>query len=256
MPFPTDPAFYAAGLAATFAMAMAKGAFGGGLAIIGIPIMALATPPVDAAIIVAPLVMFMDVFAVSAFGPKHWSTPDLKWLVPAMVAGIGLGWLLFVAVDPRWVALIISSITLAFVTHFFLRGRNAPAAQHPASPPLAVAAGLTSGFTTFVAHAGGPPIAMYLLRRGLDKTTFAATNVAVFLAGNLVKLVPYLLLGFARPHTLWAALALSPIVPIGVYAGRALHDRLTQRTLFFWCYLFLAAAALKLFIDSVRALLA
>jgi uncharacterized membrane protein YfcA len=255
MPFPGDPLFYAAGFAATFVMAMAKGAFGGGLAIIGIPILALAAPPLDAAIIVAPLITFMDVFAVGAFGPKHWSIPDLKWLLPALVVGIGLGWLMFVAVDSRWVTLVISVVTLGFTAHYFLKGRSAPPANAPTSPPLAIAAGLASGFTTFVAHAGGPPIAMYLLRRGLDKTKFAATNVAVFMAGNLVKLIPYAILGLSRPHALWAALALSPIVPVGVYAGRALHDRLTRETLFFWCYLFLGLAALKLFIDTVRALM-
>jgi uncharacterized membrane protein YfcA len=256
MPFPTDPLFYAAGLTATFLMAFAKGAFGGGLAILGIPLLALAAPPLDAAIIVAPLVSFMDVFAMGAFGPKHWSKPDLKWLLPALVVGVGLGWLVFVLVDARWVALTIAAVTLAFTAQWFLKGRRAPPSNKPPSFPLATLAGLASGFTTFIAHAGGPPVAMYLLRRGLDKTSYAATTVAVFTLGNMVKLVPYLALGFARPHALWAALALAPIVPFGVWAGQAAHHRLSQQRLFFWCYVLLTAAALKLLYDSAKALFA
>ena len=50
-----------------------KGAFGGGLAIIGVPVMALVIDPITAAIIFAPLVVFMDLFALRAFPPSTWS---------------------------------------------------------------------------------------------------------------------------------------------------------------------------------------
>ena len=45
-----------------------------------------------------------------------------------------------------------------------------------------VTAGLVAGFTSFVSHAGGPPAAVYLLSRKLDKTAFQATTVIVVLA--------------------------------------------------------------------------
>jgi uncharacterized protein len=251
---PTDPVFYLVGLPTVFLIALSKGAFGGGLAILGIPLLSLVMSPLDAAIVVAPLVSFMDLFALGSFGPRTWSKRDLVWLMPCLVLGIGIGYLFFTRVDPHLVAASIAAVTLLFTAHWFLLGRRAKPSRMSVSPPLAILAGTVSGFTTFVAHSGGPPVNMYLLRRGLDKTTYAGTNLAIFTLGNLVKLVPYGVLAYAKPSTLIAAASLAPIVPIGVWAGVYLHRRLEQNRLYFWCYLLLAAAAAKLLFDALRAL--
>jgi uncharacterized membrane protein YfcA len=249
-----DPLLYLVGLPTVFLMAASKGAFGGGLAILGVPLLSLTMSPIEAAIVVAPLVSLMDAFALGSFGPKTWSRPDLSWLVPGLLAGIAAGYAFFAYVDPRFVHLGIAAIALAFTADFFLRTRGAPAAERPASPALALLAGTVSGFTTFVAHAGGPPVAMYLLRRGLHKSIYAGTTLAIFTLGNLVKLVPYGILIWAQPRTLAVAAVLSPAVPLGVWAGQWLHHRLDQQRLFFWCYLLLAAAGAKLLFDAVRSL--
>jgi uncharacterized membrane protein YfcA len=253
---PADPIFYLVGLPTIFLIAVGKGAFGGGLATLGIPLLSLVMMPIEAAIVVAPLVSLMDAFALGRYGPRTWSKPDLLWLLPSLVVGIGLGYLFFTRVDPHLVAVAIAAITLAFTGDWFLRGRKAPARNLPVSPPLAFAAGTASGFTTFVAHAGGPPVAMYLLRRGLHKSVYAGTTIAIFTLGNAIKLVPYGILAFARPSTIWAALALAPAVPFGVWTGKYLHDRLEQNRLFFWCYILLLFAAGKLLFDGLRNLLA
>jgi uncharacterized protein len=252
---PADPWFYAVGLLTTFLMAASKGAFGGGLAIIGVPMLALVTDPIAAAIIVAPLVAFMDLFALRAFPPSTWSRPDLRWLVVGLLIGLALGWTFFTVVDKRIVILVIAVVTLAFTLRWFLKDRVAPPPPHGVLPVRAVALAVMSGFTTFIAHAGGPPVAMYLLGRRLDKTVFAGTTVAVFMLGNFIKLGPFLLLGLERPQALAAALAFAPVVPFGVWIGKALHDRMDQQRLYFWCYVLLLAAGLKLLFDAVSALL-
>ena len=252
----SDPLFYLVGLPTVFVMAMSKGAFGGGLAIVGVPMLSLVMSPIEAAIVVAPLVSFMDVFALRSFGPKTWSKPDLTWLVPGLLAGIALGYAFFTLVDARFVTLGIGLVTAAFAADYFLRAMHRPDGARPVSRPLALVAGLASGFTTFIAHAGGPPVQMYLLRRGLAKAVYAGTNLALFTLGNFVKLIPYGLLIWAQPSTLGAALLLAPAVPVGVWAGKWLHDRLEQRRLFFWCYVLLSLAAAKLLYDAARALLA
>jgi uncharacterized membrane protein YfcA len=249
----TDPLFYLVGIPTVLIMSLSKGAFGGGLAIVGVPFLSLVMSPIEAAIVVAPLVSFMDIFALNTFGPKTWSKPDLYWLVPGLLVGIALGYAFFALVDARLVNLGIGAITLAFTAEYFLRGRAAPPGRLPPLPSLALLAGTTSGFTTFVAHAGGPPAQMYLLSRGLNKTVFAGTNLALFTLGNFVKLFPYGLLAWAQPRTLLAALLLAPAVPVGVWAGVWLHHRLDQGRLFFWCYVILAFAAAKLLFDAARA---
>lgn len=252
---PSEPLFYIVGWVTTLLIAIGKSAFGGGLAILGIPLLAIVADPLDAAIMVAALVSLMDILAIQRFGSATWSKPDLAWLLPGLVFGIGVGWLVFVRVDPRLVTLAIGLITLGFTAHWFLKGRTAPPGRGPVSPPLALLAGAASGFTTFVAHAGGPPVAIYLLRRGLAKGVFVGTTIALFTLANWLKLPPYLALGLGRPGALWGALALAPAVPIGIWFGRIAHDRLDQRRLFLWCHGLLAIAAAKLTVDAGLALL-
>jgi uncharacterized membrane protein YfcA len=250
----TDPLFYLVGIPTVFVMALSKGAFGGGLAIIGVPLLSLVMSPIEAAIVVAPLVSFMDIFALNSFGPKTWSKPDLTWLVPGLLVGIAVGYVFFALVDARLVTLAIGAVTIAFALDYFLRGMRRPESTRPVSPPLGLLAGLASGFTTFIAHAGGPPTQMYLLYRGLNKTLYAGTNLALFTLGNFVKLLPYGLLAWAQPRTMLAAALLAPAVPVGVWAGKWLHDRLEQRRLYFWCYVLLALAAAKMLFDAIRDL--
>jgi uncharacterized membrane protein YfcA len=250
---PADPLFYAVGFATVLIISVSKGAFGGGLAIVGVPLLSLVMSPIDAAIVIAPLVSFMDFFAFGSFGRNAISKPDLKWLAPGLLGGIALGYVFFVYVDPRMVAAGIGAITVIFALDYFLRGRKTERVERPVSPPLAIVAGGAAGFTTFVAHAGGPPMTAYLLYRGLNKTLFAGTAIALFTLGNVIKLIPYGALAFAKPATLLQALVLAPVVPFGVWLGKYIHDRLDQSRLFFWCYVILLAAAVKLLYDSVRA---
>lgn len=252
----SDPWFLFVGLITIFTVSVGKGAFGGGLAMLGVPLLSFAVEPIPASIMMSMLVAFMDIFAIGAFGPSTWSKQDLAWLLPGLAVGIGIGTAIVAFVDARIVTLLIAVITLSFTAHYFLRGRLAPAGTMAVSPLVGIVAGTASGFTTFVAHAGGPPVAMYLLARGVPKTMFAGTNVAFFLFANLFKLPSYVTLGWGRWWIFFGAAMLAPAVPLGIWAGKRLHDRLPQQTLFFWCYIILGAAAGKLMFDALRSLFA
>lgn len=252
---PTDPLFYLIGLPAVFLISVGRGAFGGGLAILGVPLLAFAVDPVTATFMMAPIVSASDPFTVWAFPPRTWSMPDLKWLVPGMVAGLCAGAVFVAEVDPRIVALGISIVILWFTARHFLRNRSVPTTHTPVEPVKALICAWLSGFTTFISHGGNPPIAYYLLPRGLPKTTYAGTMIALFLAANTVKLALYLWLSVNDLRVLLTAAALMPAVPLGVWAGKRLHDRLNEQRLYFWCYLLVGVAGLRLFIDSALKLI-
>src|SRR5262249_59646753 len=71
-----------------------RGAFGGGFAVIGIPVLSLALDPIAAGALLAPLFVVTDVVALRYWKPQHWSRADLLPLLPALVVGIGAGFLL------------------------------------------------------------------------------------------------------------------------------------------------------------------
>src|ERR1700744_3084116 len=102
-------------LAGGFLICFLKGAFGGGFSILGIPLLSIVMAPVTAGGLLAPLFVAMDLFALRYWKPSTWSKPDLVLLLPGLLVGIGLGYLLFRILDHRAIAIVMSAITLIFV---------------------------------------------------------------------------------------------------------------------------------------------
>ncbi|WP_336490858.1 sulfite exporter TauE/SafE family protein [Methylobacterium nigriterrae] len=240
--------------AGVFLICFMKGAFGGGFAIVGIPLLSIVMEPVTAGGLLAPLFVAMDLFALRYWRPSTWSKPDLVLLLPGLVIGIGLGYLLFRALDHRAIAIVMAVITLIFVGLWFVGG--ARMTVRPRSARKAVTAGLTSGITTMVAHSGGPPLAMYLLPLGLSKEVYAGTTSLFFTVGNLLKAAPWLLL--VKPSgNVWILMVICALaIPIGVWLGWRLHGRLDQRQLYRACYGLLIVTALKLLWDGISGYIA
>ncbi|WP_315831250.1 sulfite exporter TauE/SafE family protein [Bradyrhizobium prioriisuperbiae] len=246
---PIEPITLLVAFIGVFVIAFMKGAFGGGFAIIGIPLLSLVMDPLTAGALLAPLFIGMDLFALRYWKPSTWSRPDLAVLVPTLVIGIGLGYVGLRLLDHRAVAIVMALITLLFAALWLRSGGQV--VVRPRSTPKAVAAGLASGVTTMVAHSGGPPLAMYLLPLGMTKELYAGTTSLFFTVGNALKAVPWLLL--VKPTTpLWMLMALCvPAIPLGVWIGWKLHQRLDQQQLYKACYGLLVVTALKLLWDGV-----
>jgi uncharacterized protein len=240
--------------AGVFLICFMKGAFGGGFSIVGIPLLSLVMDPVTAGGLLAPLFIAMDLFALRYWKPSTWSRPDLVRLLPGLVFGIGLGYVLFRHLDHRAIAIVMAAVTLIFAGLWFAGGGQV--VIQPRSTPKAIGAGLASGVTTMVAHSGGPPLAMYLLPLGLSKELYAGTTSLFFTVGNATKAVPWLLL--VRPTA--SVLELMAIcffaIPGGVWLGWRLHGALDQRQIYRICYALLIVTALKLLWDGVSGYLA
>ncbi|MCC8937513.1 sulfite exporter TauE/SafE family protein [Bradyrhizobium sp. Arg68] len=240
--------------AGVFLICFMKGAFGGGFSIVGIPLLSFVMDPVTAGGLLAPLFIAMDLFALRYWKPSTWSRPDLKLLVPGLVIGIGLGYLLFRFLDHRAISIVMAAVTLIFVALWLVAA--AEVVFRPRSTPKAITAGLASGITTMVAHSGGPPLAMYLLPLGLSKDIYAGTTSLFFTVGNATKAVPWLLL--VHPSAaVWTLMALClPAIPVGVWLGWRLHGSLDQRQIYRACYALLVVTAFKLLWDGVSGFLA
>ena len=80
-----------------------------------------------------------------------------------------------------------------------------------------------SGLTSTIAHAGGPPLIVYLLPQQLDKAVLVGTTVIFFAVINVVKLVPYAWLGLFDARNLATSLVLAPLAPVGIGLGVLPH---------------------------------
>jgi hypothetical protein len=250
----SDPWFYAVAIPAVILFGISKSGFGGAFGAIAVPIMALVISPVQAAGILLPILCLMDLLGLWAYRGK-WVRQELRLLLPAALLGIVAGTILFGYLNADIIRLIIGTIALLFAVYYWRRLSDPTARRDHALPPAAgvISAGC-AGFTSFVAHAGGPPLSMYLLRRPLDKTEFVATTVVFFAVVNYAKLLPYAWLGQLSTENLTASLLLAPLAPLGIAMGIWLHKRISERLFFRAACVFLFAVALKLIGDGSRGL--
>lgn len=205
---------------------VSKGGFGGALGGIAVPLMALAMPPTQAAALMLPILCMADLTGLRRFYGK-WDLRNLKIMLPGALLGVAVGALSFGLLSERFIALLIGGIAIAFVLLNSLAGRVAVQPKPAAAGKGVVLSGI-AGFTSFVAHAGGPPVMMYLLPQQLEKVRYIATVNCFFLLTNAIKLVPYALLGQFSWSSLGTSLLLAPIVVLGVWLGIWLQDKVNH----------------------------
>ena len=219
---------------------ISKSGLGGALGGLAVPLMAIWISPRDAAAVMLPVLIVTDWAGIGAWrGKASWA--ELKLMLPASIVGIIIGTLAFGVMSNSVVKIAVGLIAVVFALDRLLR-RNRP--QRPASPPqsfFAVVCGAASGFTSTLAHAGGPPVMAYLLNRQLPRETFVATSVYFFTLTNMAKFPSYLALGIFTKATLLASAMLLPLVPVGVWLGMRMLARVPERP-FYW----FAAGALGL----------
>ena len=218
---------------------------------LAVPLMALVVSPIQAAGILLPLLCVMDIVSIWQYRGR-WIRSELVVLIPASLIGIAAGTLLFGYMSVATVKLVVGIVAVVFTVHYAFN-RFARRASTPADFPrgAGVIGGALGGFTSFVAHAGGPPVNMYLLRRPLDRTQFVATTVLLFAVINYVKLVPYAWLGQLSSGNLLTSLVLLPLAPAGVLLGVWLHHRVSDRLFFGVVYVLLFIVGVKLVIDGL-----
>ena len=113
-----------------------------------------------------------------------------------------------------------------------------------------------SGFTSFVAHAGGPPIGFFMLPLKLAPLRFTATMAVFFAAINAAKWGPYAWLGLIDSTNMSTAAMLLPAAPLGVWLGLRVGRWISARRFYQVFELGLLLTGAKLLWDGLRPLLA
>jgi uncharacterized membrane protein YfcA len=244
-----DPAFYAVAVPAVLLMGLSKSGFGAGFGALAVPLMALAVPVPQAAAIFLPLLLVMDGFGLAAL-VKEADRALIRLLLPAGLLGTLIGTALFGLLSAAAVAGVVGALTLVFVA---IRLVRPPRADAPPPPRwLGAVLATVSGFTSFVAHAGGPPIGFFVLPLRLAPVTFAATMAVFFAAVNLSKWLPYWWLGLIDGRNLATSLVLMPLAPLGVWLGVKVARRISRAWFERVFMVGMAATGAKLLWDGLR----
>jgi len=239
----TDPIFYMAAIPAVLITGISKGGFGG-IALLAVPLMALVVSPTQAAGIMLPILLAMDVSSVRTYW-GIWDKRNLKILLSGAIFGLAIGFLTAQLVNEDLIRLILGIITVLFTFHFWFKGRAADAIKNPNSY-LGIFLGACSGYTSFVAHAGAPAFQFFMLPQRLDRRLFAGTAVAYFAIVNVLKIIPYSILGMLAAGNLSTSLVLIPLAPLGVWIGVWLNKRISNDMFYQLIYAAIFVVGLRL----------
>ncbi|MDM0115732.1 sulfite exporter TauE/SafE family protein [Variovorax sp. J22R133] len=246
----SDPHFYAAAVPAVLLLGISKSGFGAGFGSLAVPMMALAVTVPEAAAILMPVLLLMDLLGIAAFR-RDFDRQLLMFLIPCGLVGTVIGTVLFRVLSPHAVAGIVGVFTL-----LFLAQRVAFPPRRDSAPPSRVTGGVLtviSGFTSFIAHAGGPPVNAYVIPLRLTPVVFTATMAYFFFIVNLSKWVPYAWLGLLDWRNLATSLVLLPLAPIGVWIGVRIARRISAVWFYRLLYVGMLLTGLKLVWDGLIA---
>ena len=199
----------------------------GGLGMLSVVIFAQLMPAKQATGMVLPLLCFGDIIAAATYR-QHAKWHHIGRLFPWTAAGVVLGYFALDLVNERQAKLMISGIILGLVAMHLIRRRvSGHEAEHGSW--FAPTIGVLAGFTTLVANAAGPLMAVYMLAMRLPKMDFVGTGAVFFLILNLFK-VPFMVhLGLINSSSFSLNLLLAPLVIGGAWFGRKLVMKIDQR---------------------------
>jgi uncharacterized membrane protein YfcA len=251
--FISDPWFYAVAIPAVLLAGISKVGFGGAFGGLSVPLMSLVISPVQAAGIVLPILCLMDLFAVRAYR-NRWDRANIKLLLPGALVGIVLGALCFDYLNDQAIRVMVGVIALGFAltTWLELMPRHV---RTGASVGKGLFWSTVSGFTSFLANSGGPPLMVYLLPQRMDKSVFVGTTVVFFLVLDIVKLVPFTMLGQFTHVNLATSLLLLPLAPLGVVLGIWAHSRVKELLFYRVSYVLLFITGARLIYEGSLKLL-
>jgi|TARA_Y100000780_G_scaffold43003_1_gene35199 hypothetical protein len=203
----------AAALAAAFGSAFVRGLTGFGMAILLVPILALALPPVEAVLLANFLSLFIGLSEVRRLvrGAERSA-----WRISILVVLVTpLGLLALAATSNDLARFLIAMIALSAFFAILLPRRAGTEPGHLATRGVGVLSGLMTGY----AGMPGPPVVPYYVGRAIPRETAKASMMLIFTIAAGAGLVSGAALGILAWRLPLLAALLFPAVLLGNWLG-------------------------------------
>jgi hypothetical protein len=220
--------FYSMAAVVAFLIGLSKGGLGGMLGALATPLMALVMPTIEVIGLILPLMMFADIFAV-AFHWRKWNKFLIILLIPGAVIGVTIGTLFITNAPTEALRTLLGIIVLAFTAYKILENRILGALKYEGKNWHGYLAGTITGFSSSLAHTGGPPVSIYLILQDVSPRVFIATSALFFMILNWIKVPYYWYAGLFDLNKLSQIVWILPLIPLGVITGRWMGLRVSKQ---------------------------
>lgn len=213
----------------SFLIGLSKGGLGGTAGALATPMMALVLPADKVIGLILPILMLADIFAVAL----HWGRWNLKLillLLPGAVVGVTIGTVFITNAPTETLRLLLGIIVLLFGLYKVFERRILNYFTYQPANWHGLLGGTITGFSSALAHTGGPPVSIYLLMQKVTPSVFIATSALFFLCLNWIKVPFYAYAGLFDFEQLSQVAWILPLVPAGVWSGRWLAYRVDRKT--------------------------
>jgi uncharacterized membrane protein YfcA len=175
---------------------------------------------------VLPLAVLLDVGAALIMGVRFQRNADwgeLRWMVPASLAGALLGVTLLVSLPRKTAIAAMGVCAIAYGLYSLTRRGELPRV----SPRWAPVSGFTGGAMGTLFGIGAPPYAIYLSSRIEDKAAMRATLSTMVLFSTAIRLTVFTFAGLVLQDRLVAFALLYPFALAGLWLGHRIHLRMS-----------------------------
>lgn len=225
----SPPVFYVMTAAVAFLIGLSKGGLGGTLGALATPLMALVMPADQVIGLVLPILMFADIFAV-ALHWGNWNRKLVLLLIPGAIVGVTIGTFFITNAPTEMLRTALGVIILIFTIYKLFEKRIMRDLAYHGRDWHGILAGTVAGFSSALAHTGGPPVSIYLLLQKVTPAVFIATSALFFGILNWIKVPYYFYAGLFDWQQLIRIAWIMPLVPLGVWIGKRLSLRIDRQT--------------------------
>ena len=206
-----------------------KGGLGGPVPVaLTVPILTLLIDPQVAVVLVLPLLIFADGFALYFYW-KQWDRHYISLMIIPGLVGVVLGAVVLRDIDALSLKRIIGGLTLLALIFKFASDRLAALSYSPRKWH-GYFAGLASGFGSTLANVGAPPFTAYLLLQPkMTPRRFVGTTTLFFAVINLTKVPGFFLIGLFDAERLFSIAWVFLLIPPAVMVARYLIERINQQ---------------------------
>ncbi len=194
-----------------------------GVPTLGIFVVAIMTtifPARESVGILTPILITGDIIAIIYYR-KTVVWKYLLVLLPWVLVGLGAGFFVLGHIVNGSLSVLIGSLVLLLIVLHLFKDRleNALKFAFTKSPVFNSGLGVLAGFTTMIGNAAGSIMSIYLLSKGMNKTSFVGTNAFFFFIVNVIKVPFTAYLGLITPQSMTLNAWMIPAVAVGAVIG-------------------------------------
>jgi uncharacterized protein len=212
----------AVALGAALGASFVRGLTGFGMAILLVPILALALPPVEAVVLANALSLMIGLTEVRTLVRECETSAWAIGAVVVVTTPLGLWALSATSADIARVVIALIAFSAFLAILLPRRGSAVPGRM------VTGAVGVVSGLMTGYAGMPGPPVVPYYAGRALPRVTIKASMLLIFTIAASAGLTSAAWLGILRLELLVFALVMLPVIIAGNRLGMKVSGRISD----------------------------